>query len=100
MDAKMEAGAELDRLVHDRIMGGQGEVRPYSTDIAAAWEVWRKLPRPKRLHVGADSVHHCMCGGSDSGADGQFEPAVWEKADKMALVICQAALSNAERGNR
>ena len=37
-----------------------------------------------------------MCGGSDSGADGSFQPATWEKADKMPRVICLAALKHAE----
>ncbi len=96
MDEKLTAGSELDQLVHTRVVGGEGTPPPYSTDIAAAWELWKKLPRPKRLHVGEDGVHHCMCGGSAQGADGGFQPAIWEKADKMALVICLAALKQAE----
>lgn len=97
MTGRLVAGRELDQLVHSRVMGAEGEAPPYSTDIVAAWEVWRRLPRPKRLHVGGDRVHHCMCGGTEQGADGNFEPLIWEKADKMALVICLAALQNAER---
>lgn len=86
------AGPEMDRLVQSRVLGVDGPAPAYSIDIAAAWELWKKLPRPKRLHVDTEGVHHCMCGGSDRGADGSFEPAVWEKADKMAMAICLAAL--------
>lgn len=98
MTQQFQAGAELDSLVHEKVMKGQGEAPAYSTDIAAAWELWKKLPRPKRLHVDTTGVHHCMCGGTDEGAAGSFEPAIWEKADKMALVICQAALKQAQQG--
>ena len=90
-----KAGPELDQLVHSKVVGAEGAAPPYSTDIATAWDLWKKLPRPKRLHVGPDGVHHCMCGGTEQGADGKFQPAVWEKADKMALVICLAALKQA-----
>lgn len=92
MSNGIQAGPDLDRLVHRKVMKGEGEPPAYSTDIAVAWKLWQGLPRPKRLHVDAERVHHCMCGGTEDGADGTFEPAVWEKADKMALVICLAAL--------
>ncbi|MHB0871665.1 MAG: hypothetical protein ACYC66_07345 [Chloroflexota bacterium] len=98
MSEKLTAGPELDRLVHTRVVGAEGAAPAYSTDIAVAWDLWKKLPRPKRLHVDAERVHHCMCGGSEQGAAGSFEPEVWERADKMALVICMAALKWAERG--
>lgn len=98
MSDKPAAGPELDRLVHDRLMGGQGEAPAYSTDIALAWPFFRQMPRPKRLHVDEQGVHHCMCGGSEEGADGSVKPLVWEKADKMAPVICLAALKAAELG--
>jgi hypothetical protein len=95
MSEKLTAGPELDRLVHTKVVGAEGDAPAYSTDIAVAWDLWKALPKPKRLHVGLDAVHHCMCGGTESGADGTFQPAVWEKADKMALVICLAALKQA-----
>ena len=97
MSEQLKAGPDLDRLVHAKVKQASGAPPPYSTDIAAAWELWKGLPRPKRLHVGEDGVHHCMCGGSQQGADGTFQPAVWEKGERMALVICLAALKQAER---
>ena len=97
MIEKLAAGPELDQLVHSRVMKAEGAAPPYSTDIAVAWVLWKGLPKPKRLHVGEDGVHHCMCGGTQQGADASFQPAVWEKAGKMALVICLAALKQAER---
>ncbi len=97
MTGELKAGPDLDRLVHEKVKGGKGAAPPYSTDIAAAWELWKALPRPKRLHVGEDGVHHCMCGGTQKGASGIFDPAIWEQAERMALVICLAALRQAER---
>lgn len=96
MNEVLTAVPELDRLVHDKVLKSEGQVAAYSTEIAAAWELWRGLPRPKRLHVDEKGVHHCMCGGTDSGADGGFKPLIWEKADKMPRVICLAALKYAE----
>ena len=93
----LQAGPELDKLVHEKVVKGEGEAPAYSTDIAVAWDLFKKFPRPKRLHVDPQGVHHCMVGGSEEGADGVLKPAIWEKADKMALVICLAALKNAER---
>lgn len=92
MDISLEAGPELDRMVHHQVMGGDGEAPLYSTDIACAWPLFRQMPRPKRLHVDKAGIHHCLCGGSDQGARGIIEPVVWEKAKKMAHVICLAAL--------
>lgn len=36
----LKPGRELDALVAEKVMGG--ELRPYSTDISAAWEVVEK----------------------------------------------------------
>jgi hypothetical protein len=90
------AGPELDQLVHERVVKAEGPAPTYSTDIAVAWKLWQGLPRPKRLHVGEDRVHHCMCGGTQEGADSSFQPEICEKANKMPLVICLAALKYAE----
>jgi hypothetical protein len=98
MEGKLGAGRELDQRVHEVVVKGEGEAPAYSTDITAAWELFRKLPRPKRLQVDEGGAHHCLCGGSEQGADGRFEPIVWEQADKMAPAICLAALAWAERG--
>ncbi len=94
----LKAGPELDQLIHTRVVKGERPAPAYSTDIAVAWPFFRAMPRPKRLHVDEAGVHHCMCGGKDEGAEGSFQPEIWEKADKMALVICLAALKLAERG--
>ena len=92
MEDLLEAGAELDRMIHIQVVGGEGEAPPYSTDMTFAWPLFRQMPRPKRLHVDQAGVHHCMCGGSDQGAGETIQPAVWEKSKKMAHVICLAAL--------
>ncbi|HEX2987467.1 MAG TPA: hypothetical protein VHS06_04780 [Chloroflexota bacterium] len=97
MTLQLQAGSELDRLIHEKVVKGEGEAPAYSTDIAVAWKLWQGLPRPKRLHVDAARVHHCMCGGTDESADGVFKPDVWETADKMALAICRAALKMVEK---
>lgn len=100
MNEKRIAGRELDQEVHEKVVKGEGEAPPYSTDITTAWELFRKMPRPKRLHVSTDGVHHCLVGGEEPGADGEYRPAIWEKADKMAPVICLAALKLAEQKDR
>lgn len=55
----MEAGRDLDRLIAEKVMGVEmgtlrpnqfsmsatSEPKPYSTDIAAAWEVLEKLSK-------------------------------------------------------
>jgi hypothetical protein len=98
MKEGLDAGPELDRLIHTQVVGGEGEAPPYSTDIAVAWPLFRQMPRPKRLHVDTAGVHHCMCGGTGQGAGETIQPAVWEKGNKMALVICLAALKMKELG--
>jgi hypothetical protein len=92
MEERLEAGPELDRMIHTRVVGGEGEAPPYSTDMTFAWSLFRQMPRPKRLHVDQAGVHHCMCGGAEQGAEGAIQPVVWEKSKKMAHVICLAAL--------
>ncbi len=92
MEDLLEAGPELDTRIHIQVVGGEGEAPPYSTDMTFAWPLFRQMPRPKRLHVDPAGVHHCMCGGTDQGAYGTIQPVVWEKSNKMAHVICLAAL--------
>lgn len=38
----MKAGRELDELVTREVLGPDWAVRPYSTDIGAAWEVFTR----------------------------------------------------------
>lgn len=50
----MKAGRDLDKLVHVHFMGGTfdpgcsypwDQVKAYSTELRAAWEVWTRLSR-------------------------------------------------------
>lgn len=105
--SELVAGRELDALVAERVLGhtvvrpenpldeweewddgfysGAPRLRPYSTHIAAAWQVVEKLTAD-RWHFGfgcdPDGIWHCWVG------------ATTEKTDKSApLAICRAALS-------
>jgi len=40
---EMPAGREMDALVAEMVMGQTECARHYSTDIAAAWQVWEKM---------------------------------------------------------
>ena len=98
MENRLVAGPELDRMVHARVMGKEGEAPPYSTDIAVAWDLLKLLPRPKRMHADTSGVHHCMCGGPDQGAGEAMKPVVWERGDRFAFVLCLTALKAKEVG--
>ena len=37
MEDLLGAGPELDRMIHIQVVGGEGEVPPYSTDMTFAW---------------------------------------------------------------
>lgn len=63
MNVLLEAGPGLDRLVHAEVSKADGAAPAYSTDITTAWELFRKMPRPKRLHMSPDGTHHCLFGG-------------------------------------
>ena len=63
MAGQFVAGPELDRLVHETVMKGDGDAPAYSTDIAVAWKLWQALPRPKRLDVDAERVPEPLIAG-------------------------------------
>ena len=106
----MPAGRELDILVAEKVMGCYGlfkhsdgtplcechGLRPvprYSTDIAAAWEVLKKLPNG--VYVGYEKAAGAWCVAAN-WADG--EPFSWLSYGKTApLAICRAALKAAAK---
>lgn len=105
----MKPGRELDKLVAERVMGldvsnpsspmscdvchkdfyFDGSIKPYSTEIGAAWEVARKFTK---LGYGItltqlkDGQWHCLFDGKDSMND--FEAI----GESEAHAICLAAL--------
>ena len=80
------AGWCLDAWVHKYIMGGKGEAPEYSTDIAAAFEVWRKAVRRGWCSIVSDS------GGVQVKMKGlRVEIAEADVAEEP-LAICRAAL--------
>lgn len=116
----MNAGRELDALVAERRMGwkagtlalyreqraehGEGETAfdtpaialpHYSTDIAAAWEVW-SLPQHDGWVVqrwNYDGVwHHIVASGADTFERGEF----LAQEHSLPLAICLAALKALE----
>lgn len=126
---KLEAGRELDALVAEKVMGwttfeeyGQTfwrapndgtrylEPREFSTDIAAAWEVVKKLgefrggphniykPVIRLEYYEHDGIANVSVGRCKGMEDVVADAEVWEEhgeasADQaMALAICRAAL--------
>lgn len=104
---KLEAGPELDALVAERVMGidldgtkphlpyrGVG-CTPYSTDIAAAWEVLEELGDVTLGHQARVCNGQWVCFVDTSGPFQGPSGA----ADTAPLAICRAALKAAEREN-
>ena len=107
----MPAGRELDALVAEKVMGqettewtdglgGTGvtffaPVEPYSTDIAAAWEVAEKLIQTLGIAVEQpfhDGIWRCTIFG--------LWPKKWVCHGETApLAICRAALKAVEGGD-
>lgn len=113
-------GRELDALVAEKVFGfteppewldacgrWRKEFSPYSTDIAAAWEVTEHLqlwvfPHEGRWYAGRINAEayidilpadiHALAPLSDRAVvDGRF--AILEGADTAPLAICRAALA-------
>ena len=88
------AGWCLDAWVHKYIMGGKGEAPEYSTDIAAAFEVWRKAVRRGWCSIVSDS------GGVQVKMKGlRVEIAEADVAEEP-LAICRAALMAKAKASR
>lgn len=111
----MPAGREMDALVAEKVMGCWVKVRtlgtdsptrlwscgctgekshngpagsgllPYSTDIAAAWEVVEKLARPLTLVFHHDGRWDCTFAGGEHAL-----------GDTAPLAICRAAAKKGE----
>lgn len=78
----MEAGRELDKRVYVDFLGGAFDpsssypwdaIKPYSTQIAAAWEVWMEVLRLKPSWA--------------LGNEGPFTPAVLDTSDFCCLTV-------------
>ena len=54
------AGRELNVLIAEKVMGlqGDGDIPPYSTDIAAAWTVVETMIRKEGVYFGAPHFKH------------------------------------------
>lgn len=99
---QMPAGREMDTLVYHEVFGrprpcagysvDHRSILPYSTYIAAAWQVVEHLDKTARLcditriNGGATYLHHCEVWNT-SGA-----PYDRATADTAPLAICRAAL--------
>ena len=135
MAKEMPAGREMDALIAEKIMGytlselslpaypkyklfdiesGEfsgyvKEVPHYSTDIAAAWEVVKRMPIPFKLEkcwekayqIGPEGWSACWC--TDADCEGCNENSrctngddAW--AETAPLAICRAALKALENG--
>ena len=135
MAKEMTAGRECDALVAEKVMGytlselslpaypkyklfdiesGEfsgyvKEVPHYSTDIAAAWEVVKRMPIPFKLEkcwekayqIGPEGWSACWC--TDADCEGCNENSrctngddAW--AETAPLAICGAALKALENG--
>lgn len=118
---KPQAGPEIDALIAEKVMGLEvsREVHPfkyhnveldkerggvwsspipaYSTDIAAAWEVVKKIGKPIEIRVDADEVsvsnHTCE---SIPLPGWNWHQHVLEAAPTAPLAICRAALKAIE----
>lgn len=99
----MEAGWEIDVLVAERVMGLkyfpeiERNLRPYSTNISDAWDVWEKLVA---MPIGNDTVWS-LTKNLDSYSVSQvtwgelYERDAWHtfgEASTPSLAICLAAL--------
>lgn len=100
----MEAGRELDALVAEKVMGldcswrcvtldGTGRdrgparrIKPYSTNIDAAWEVVEKLKENHTVNI------HGYSDGWEVGLIGPGSAAVDGQAETAPHAICLAAL--------
>ena len=86
----MNAGRDLDRLIHDRVMGNyRKQVAAYSTDLAAAWLVLAEMRKiyseveVRETQMRLDLPPHTtvvICGHDEI------------VADTTPLAICLAAL--------
>lgn len=117
---KMEAGRELDALVAEKVMGwnvcgtadndragiapGQTasavRIPPYSTDIAAAWEVVERIieiEKAKKTYLPVFSVQMAPDGFSAVLQVGMGCEIVVENSSTASLAICRAALKAALR---
>ena len=103
---ELEAGPELDALVDEKIFGreyirGYGAL-PYSTDIAAAWEVVEKLKEldwalevsvTNKLPEGDSETYYCgLLRGDDNAPWREDFRHIQAWAATAPLAICHAAL--------
>lgn len=99
----MSAGRELDALVAEKVKGGGHRpggaavcpsVPPYSTDIAAAWQVVERFRRAgwrAEVRTGPDGYHECSLEPPDTDPmDHAYH--IGALGDSVPHAICLAAL--------
>lgn len=84
----MKPGPELDQLIAEKVMGMKTVAPPYSTDIAAAWEVVDAI---RYKHGGG--LLELYRNGDDTWAARFDEDARLTTCDTPAHAICLAALT-------
>lgn len=71
----------------------EGELAPpYSSDISAAWQVWEKLPRPRRIYELEKGGFIVLCGRDYLKFAADPESLLWIKCPTVEHVICLAAM--------
>ena|SRR3990167_5385736 len=94
---KMEAGRDIDELITAKIISTDGfwhGVKPYSTDVTAAFQIVGKLIKPdwgwkiESFHMAGELMWSaCYRGDTEEGID--YYTAT---ANTVQLAICKAAL--------
>jgi len=99
MNNHLKASLELDKQVAKNVMGygelhGTQTWKPFSSDIASAWEVLEKL---KSL---CDGDIHIECLNEQWAVSSCYREETWKDfvyADNAPLAICLAALQIVEK---
>jgi hypothetical protein len=98
----MSAGKEMDALIAQDLMGWiyydgwnhplanevQGELPSYSTDIAAAWEVVKKIGENKHRQW-------YLCTNFSAEFGNQIYAEIFERMDESEFTICSATAETA-----
>jgi len=89
---KMEAGTDLDKTITHKVISDDGfwhGVKPYSTDIAAAWEVVEKM---RSISEFSFVWHRRPMAIFDKVNEEDKDLGDWVGAETAPLAICRAAL--------
>jgi len=98
----MKPGVELDKLVHEKVMDGEGMAPPYSTDIEWAWKVMENCYEGGEIiGLGRDLDGQYVVGISHWTNGGEYGPRIWDdtlhepsyKCPTAPHAICIAAVA-------